>query len=195
MAQKDKTTPALSTGRALAAGGVLVIGLVVASSFGKKAPGGEPEQPAARAQDARSAQAKGTHEAPTTDAVVAAKREKTRAVWAGFDALPDEEKTKANLTDALEEAAEFVKAEPRTIDDRKLLEAQGIEFRRRAAPLAEAGARATGDRADVLVPPGDRERCVAQGNAWARDRENIAMLGFVKIECPGDPPRVWELKR
>ena len=76
-----------------------------------------------------------------------------------------------------------------------MLEQQGVEFRRRAAPLARVGAVASGEKFDVLVPAPDPTECSRWGRVWSQDGANLAMLGFRRIECPGSPPQSWDLKR
>lgn len=177
--------PALSTGRAVALGALALVAIAGFASMREGAPAEAPaSRPAARASGARAGAA-----APE----VAAKQAKIEAIWAAYEKLPAEQKNKAKLTDTLDAAAQVVKAEPRTTDDRKLLEQQGIEFRKRAAPMVRPETRATGEKFDVLVPSPEAARCVELGALWSRDAANMAMMGFKRIECAGSPPRVWEL--
>jgi hypothetical protein len=197
--EKEATPPppsapkptALSTRTAVGIG-VLVLGVLAIVSGLRSSSEKEAET---RASEVKQAPAKDPHDtpAPTTD-LGASKQRQAAALWVAFDKLPAAERTKAKLTDTLDAAAQLIKAEPRAESDRKNLEQQGMEFRKRAAPMASPGARATGDTFATLVPSGDPARCLELGQTWSGDGANMAMLGFRRIECPGSPPKVWELK-
>jgi hypothetical protein len=185
----------ISPRTALGVGFAVLGGLALFSALrGSKDSEPEAKPAEVKASEAKKGPGSNTHDSPPSDDAGAPKLKRAMALWAAFDQLPASEKNKSKLTDTLDTAAQIIKAEPRASSDRKSLELQGVEFRKRAAPMAQAGARATGDNFTTLVPADDRARCLELGQAWSADGANMAMLGFRRIECAGNPPKVWELK-
>lgn len=181
----------LSTGRAVALGLVALVALVAFSWLRSPAPA--PSAPPAPRPAPRPTPSAAAAKLSSDEGVLKAR--KAGLVWAAFDQLPAEQRTRERLTDALDASAQIIRSEPGTADDRMLLEQQGIQFRQRAAPMAFAEARAQGDKADTLVPSPDRDRCLEWGARWSQDAANMIMLGFRRIECAGSPPKVWVLKQ
>ena len=155
----------------------------------------DASEPATKPAEIKRAPPPDPHDTPLpTQAAGAGKLRQAMAIWTAFDQLPTSQKTKDKLTDTLDSAAQVIKAEPRSSDDKKNLAQQGMEFRKRAAPLASPGARATDESFTTLVPSDDPTRCVELGQAWSADGANMAQLGFRRIECVGKSPKVWEIK-
>lgn len=105
-------------------------------------------------------------------------------VWATYEALPPDRRTKDLWKDALAESF-AIGADIGPPMNETFRETNMATSRKHMAPLINPESTATGPTFAILVPSKDPVKCLVWGAMWSQEDEALRTAGFKKIHCDG----------
>lgn len=131
--------------------------------------------------------------APTLDELAAPLIASVDSSWAGFDALPAKQRTKAALQSKISALSDYIERLPEPI--RPMVASHVMKgARHHISVWSSVGTSAAGVDETDLVPSANTATCLMWGSTWVNDIDTLSALmsmGFQRIGCP---TKVWILK-
>lgn len=103
-------------------------------------------------------------------------------VWDAFGRLPLHKRTKDVWSDAIRESTTHGVGLASPYDAQFAAVNTGLA-RKHVARLINEEAIAVGENYTILVPSGDRVKCVIWASQWIQEAEGLTQLGFRKLRC------------